>query len=144
MKIRLWAKGLHDLIDSNMALLGVEALFYGDQDKLPRGVVVCVEPFYKTNNIKASSWVADQEFEAHVYVYVARIDSVQTNRDVCDRLAEEVEDLIHKNMATLNGDNSIATWVDKVEFGYSTKETGIVRSARLIVHGKAQTNLNTL
>ena len=139
MKARPWARAIYNLLAANQTALDVDNVWYGDQEKLPTGRSICAEPYLKENRIKGAAWVADQDFEAHIYVYVTKIQSPMENRDECDILAEQIEDLIHANK-TMNN-TCISCWVSKIEFGYSTKDTGIVRSARLVIHGKGQSQL---
>ena len=139
MDILPWALALKALVDTNQEILKIDSIFYGDQDKLPDGVVVCVEPFVKRNSLYAATWKLEHTFQAYVYVYISRIQSPQQSRLECDALAEQLEALIHTSRTM--GNTSIATWVENIEFGYSTKDTGIVRSAKLVVEARAVTQL---
>jgi hypothetical protein len=130
---------LATLLTENIGALGIKAVFYGDQVKLPSTPVVCVEPDGKSRILSSTTRRTDIELRVFVIVYHSAVKSPQSNRYDSDLLAESIEELIHTKRTM--GGLVIHSMVTAIESGYSTKETSLVRASRLTVEARSKTQL---
>lgn len=130
---------LFNLINTNKAALTLEAVYYGDQDRLPVTPVACVEPNEKARELKGVPRKTDVTIEVFIFVYHSEVQSTQVNRRDADLMAENIETLIHADR-TLGG-NVIHNFVTRVESGYARKSNTVVRASRLTVQALSQQHL---
>ena len=55
---------IETLLSDNADALGIEAVYYGDQDRLPVTPAVCVEPDNKARNLKGAQRLTRIDFTA--------------------------------------------------------------------------------
>jgi hypothetical protein len=118
-----------DRFQNNLAALGLEAAYYGDQDKLPVTPVVCIEPSDKSRALNGAPRRTLVEIDLYVLLYLTKVQSPQLNREQCDQLAEAVEAFLHadNNM----GGRAIHSLVTRIESGFVNKANTLVRASRL-------------
>lgn len=133
------SESLYNKFEAAKGTLGIGAVFYGDQNRLPVTPALCVEPDGKTNTLKSAFRVIAIEFKVYVLLYHGSVTSPQDNRRAADALAEAVETLIHADR-TLGG---LVThcMVDEVASGYITKGSTLIRSSRLTFSAISQNQL---
>lgn len=134
-----YAGFLHDLITSYKEVLGLKDVYYGDQDNIPVSPVVCVEPDNKSRVLQRIGRGTNVSFTVYLLLYHSSIRDPQANRRDADRLAENLETLIHNN-ETANG-LVVTSLVSRVESGYATKTNSIMRASRLTVEAESQHRL---
>ena len=122
---------LKDLMEAHKADLGLEDVWYGDQNKLPRTPCVCIEPGSKTRTLTGAQRNTEPTFEVYLIFYFGKIQDEQVNRRDCDLLAEAAEALIHAQRTF--GDTVVHSMVTSIESGYSQKDSTIVMSSRMTV-----------
>lgn len=127
---------LFTLLDTNKESLGLMAVYYGDQDRLPMTPVACIEPDTKNRDLKGAQRMTAVTLRAYVLVYHSAITSPQQNRRDADQMAEDIETLIHSKRS-LDG-LLIHGMVTAIESGYVTRERTLVRSSRLTYEGLSQ------
>ena len=110
-------------------VLNVNAVFYGDQNKIPMDRTVCVEPSTTTRMLNGVPRKTLTTIEILVIVYLTKIQSPQLNREESDDLIEDIQDLLHSK-PNMDG-KCIHSMVTRVESGYSSKENAVLRAARL-------------
>jgi hypothetical protein len=130
---------LFDLLETNAAELGLGAVYYGDQERLPVTPAACIETGRTTKELVAIPRRVDTEFEAFIILYHNPVQDVSATRREVERLAEAVEDLVHTK-PTLDG-LVIHAFVSILEHGYVTKGGTVVRASRLLVTSKSKQNL---
>jgi len=123
-------------LETNSTILGLKAVYYGDQDKLPVSPVVCVEPDTKVRDLKGVPRKTEVTVTVYLMVYHSEITDVQTNRYSADELAEAVETLVHQD-PQLDG-LVVHCMITRVESGYSNKANSIMRSSRLTFEATTQ------
>lgn len=127
------------LIETNMVSLGVKAVFYGDQERLPVTPTVCIEPDQSENELKAARRFVGTTIRVYILIYHSKISSVETNRRGSDLMAEAIADLIHTE-PTLAG-LVIHGFVKNISSGYVNRERTVVRTSRITYEALSQAQL---
>jgi hypothetical protein len=127
-----------DMMEGAKLELGIEAVYYGDQDKLPFTPAVCVEPTVKDRSLQRAPRGTTVNLTAYILVYHGAIIDTMTQRKANDEMAEAIEERIHEKNE-FDG-LMISTLVDRIESGYSFKGS-LQRSSRLTVTGMMQEQL---
>lgn len=135
-KLSVVSQALVDKIRTNQAGLGINAVYYGDQDKIPTTPIACVEPDAKTNTLKSAQRMILIDFTAYILLYHSSVVSPQVNRSESDELAEAVETLIHADRTL--GELLIHCMITNVASGYANKAGSLVRASRLTFNGQSQ------
>lgn len=130
------AEYLVTLIDTNKIPLGIDVVYYGDQQKLDAGIVVCVEPDEKVRNLKSATRMTRVEITLQVFVYHSLVQSPITSRRDNDKCAERIEELIHKYPRF--GGRVIHCLVTSIKSGVATKNNTLVRASRIEVYCESQ------
>jgi hypothetical protein len=127
---------LFNLLDVNKEDLGLEAVFYGDQEKFPVTPAACIEPDEKPRELKSAQRMTRVEFNVYVLLYYGKIESPQTNRRDSDILAERVEALIHSKRS-LDG-LVIHGMITSLTSGYVVRDGSLLRASRLTYNAQSQ------
>jgi hypothetical protein len=130
------AEYLQQLLQDNALTLGLAAVYYGDQDKIPVNPAACIEPDNVDRTLNGASRVAQIVFNNYILVYHSAITDVQTNRKAADELADAIVDLVHAH-SQLNGLVIDSVCVN-VESGYSAKQNTVMRSSRISVQARSR------
>lgn len=133
------AEALYNKLDVNKEALGIEAVYYGDQNRLPVTPAVCIEPDSKTNTLTSAFRKVSLDFKIYILLYHSQVSSPQDNRRSADALAEAVETLIHADKDL--GGLVIHCMIDEVASGYVTKSNSLVRASRLTFSALSQNQL---
>lgn len=134
--LRVVCDYMYDLIDKNASALGIEALYYGDQDKLPATPAVCIEPDEKPRELKGAQRMTLVRFRVYVLIYYGVIGTPQDNRRNADELAESIETLIHSK-PRFDG-LLIHGMCTSIESGYVTRDRSLLRASRILFEGESQ------
>ena len=131
---------LFDKFDSTRDTYGLQDVFYGDQDSIPRSPCLCVEPGPKTRNVGGVNRRSDNTFLVYLILYHSEVRSSQTNmRDVV-LLAEQIEEAVHADPRL--GGLVTHCYCSQIIPGYATKASGgQMKAARITVEGMTKTNL---
>lgn len=124
-------KYLETLLSNNATELGIEAVYYGDQNKLPVTPAVCVESGNKQRELAGAPRVTKVTLTCYVIIYFDKVVNNSDNAEAADTLAESIEALIHKDSAM--GDRVIDSLVVTLESGYQKKLDTLYRASRLTV-----------
>ena len=119
--------------------LGLQAVYYGDQNKLPVTPVACVEPEQKVRTLSDAQRGTTVDFTVSIYIYHGAIDSVQENRRNADRMADKVEEVLHRDLTC--GGLVIHSYAESIESGYSQKAGSIQRTSRIVFTGRSKHRL---
>lgn len=123
------AEYLVSKIDAARDALKVDVVYYGDQQKLDAGVVVCVEPDEKSLDLKGLPRNMKVEFTVQIFVYHSLLQSPITSRRDNDKCAEAIQDLIHQD--PYFGGLVIHGFVRSTQSGVATKSNSLVRATRM-------------
>lgn len=141
------AERIFDLIDANRVslTLGDQGLWYGDQNIVPEGRTVCVEPVNVTRAMSGAPDMVTNTFTVAVLIYLTSVQDIQQTRRDCDQLSEDLEDLLHAHLSlddgTPNSDIVVHGYVTENLSGYTYKNDRLIRSARLTWQGISKTSL---
>lgn len=138
-KLSVVCDALKTKVDVNAVTLGVKAVYYGDQTKLPTTPVVCVEPDEVSQELNGVPRKTRVIIQAYLLVYHAAVTSPQTNRRQADILAESLVDLIHQDKDL--GGLLIHCMVTNVASGYAQREGTLIRTSRITFQGQSQAQL---
>lgn len=130
---------LYDMINTNLEPLGVAAIFYGDQAKIPVTPTVCVDTDTKVRVINGTSRRTENTLTAFVIIYHSKVQDNQVTRKEADQLAEAIETLIHGDSRL--GGLVIHSLVTTIQSGYAMRSNTQYRSSRLTVQGISQSLL---
>jgi hypothetical protein len=118
---------------------GIQAVIYGDQQKIAVSPTICIEPSSKPRTFNGLPRKTEIDFEAAVLVYFGSLADTQTTRKNCDILAEAVEARLH-TFPTCGG-LVISSLVSNLESGVANKGGTLMRAARLTWTAKSQVML---
>jgi hypothetical protein len=127
---------LMDLFEQNTAELGLAALYYGDQQKIPLTPALCLEPDEKPRELKGAQRMTRVSFRIHMILYYSHVGSIQDNRRQADKLADAIETLVHTK-PTLDGLVIHGMCTDTVS-GYVTKDRSMIRASRVTYEALSQ------
>lgn len=131
-------------LQNNSMALGLQGVFYGDQNLIPATPVVCVEPDGKDVTQITGFRKIDYDVNIFLLVYHGAIGSIQLNRQNTDLLAESIETLIHADKGLLRADGTasvIHCYITKIASGYVKKGNSTLRASRLTFLAKTQAQL---
>jgi hypothetical protein len=126
-------------VEQNKDRLGVEYIFYRDQEKIPSFPAICVEPgpLTKTLTGVGGKGRTDNNFTVFLIVYIGHIGAQEEASKESDKLAELLMDIIHEDM-TLGGLVAHG-FVAEITPGYSFREKATIKAARLTWRGLSKT-----
>lgn len=141
-----FCEGLVSVLNTNLAELAYNGnpgrVFYGEQNRYPTVPAYAVEPVVKerdTENVRMQR-VYELHLTAQVIGYLVRVDaSDQTVRKDVDRLAEKVEEILHRDH-TLGGLVRDLV-VTSLESGHAYKEETKYKAVILTVEGLSREGL---
>lgn len=121
----------------------VQAVFYGDQDRIAVTPTVCVEPSDKTRELSGAPNMTENTFEIFILVYHNKVQDNQLTRKEVDQVAYEIEQLLHQDLQlkVAGVPKLIHGFVMRNESGYVFKGGTLYRTARLTYRGKNKTSL---
>lgn len=137
-KVSVVATKVHDLLEENKVSLGLQDIYYGDQDKIPRQPA-CVEAGSKGQELNGAPRRTAVTMEVFVIVYHEKVADNEENQRKAELLAEAVEDLLHQDSA-LDG-LVIHSMVTSNEPGYVVRGGAQVKASRLTFQCTSQTML---
>ena len=146
--LQVLTKHLQKKFEDAKVDLGVQDVFYGDQNRIPRTPAICVEAGEKERELNGAPRRTLVDVTLYVLIYHGAIQSVQLNLEEVDSLAEEVESLIHQDPQFIDPNDAsgfpaqvIHSLVTRVEAGYQMRSNTIFRATRLTVVARVQEQL---
>jgi len=126
------------LFEENIEVLGIKRVYWGDQEKIPEYPAICVAPFPKDRALSGEG--ATHRFaithRIGIHVYHGQVQSSELNHRIATSLAEDVEQLLHKN--TDMADMVIFGYVTRMQPGFSMKEQTMVKVTRLLWEARSR------
>lgn len=133
------SKWIETQLETNKAALGLQDVFYGDQDRIPRTPAACVEPGEKRRELNGAPRRTMVTFVIYILVYHNPVKTVEAIRNDLTALAELIETLIHSDAQM--GDNVIDSLVVQLEDGFLQRSNTLFRASRLTVEARQQVQL---
>lgn len=128
---------IQDLLQETTSL-GLQDVFYGDQELIPRTPAVAVETGIFTRQLDGIPYRTKNVFRIYLLVYFAKVQDVQVTRLQCDQKAEQIMRTLHQNKTM--GGLVISGHVTAIEPGYTYRGRALMRSARITWEGLTKNN----
>lgn len=137
-----FARITKNLLEANKVALGLQVVYFGDQERIPITPAACVEPGGKRRALNGMPRRTQVTLTCHVLVYHYNLKSPQEIREDVDDQAELIESFLHMD-AQLRDVSSIPRVVDSmvtdIDSGYSTKSrNSLFRTSRLTFEATSQ------
>lgn len=123
----------------DMQELGINAVHYGDQERLETSPVVCVEPDTQRNELNGIPRRVRTTLGLYFIIYHAKIQSPQVNRREADETTKTLVNYLHADPRM--NDTVIHCMVTRVESGYVYKQNTLVRATRILFEAETQAQL---
>lgn len=120
---------VYTLLDSRKVDLGLQDVWYGDQDKTPRTPCVAVETGPKIRTLNGAPRRTQVDMDVYLLVYHEMIRDTQENQRASEQLSEAIEAVLHED-PTLGG-ILIHSMVTLNEPGYATRGGALIRASRM-------------
>jgi hypothetical protein len=130
---------LEALLETNKGALGLQDVFYGDQNRIPRTPTACVDPGEKRRQLNGAPRRTQLDIVIYILVYHNAVTNVEVLAKTNDKLSEDIENVIHLDAQM--GGLLIDSMVTNIEFGYASRGKTLYRVSRLTVEGRSQAQL---
>ena len=139
-RLDVLSEKVFDILTTNQEALGLEDIWMGDQDRVPRVPAAAVEPGPKTREWSGAPRRTRVTLDVYVLLYLEVVTGgIQRNVRESARLSEEVEAVLHAD-ATLGG-LVISSFVVENAPGYATREKTMMRASRMVLRSTSQIQL---
>jgi hypothetical protein len=138
-----------DILNNAKVALGLEDVWYGDTELIPRYPAVAVESGPKARRWAGAPFRMDVEQLVYIIIYHCRIQDTQITKKDCDIVAELVETELHKfaNRGLPTEDYPeglvIQGWISNMDPGYATRSGVLYRATRMTWTGLSKVGLPT-
>lgn len=129
----------NSLVTSTGVAVGVDDVYYGDQEKFPRSPSVCVDPGNRQRTLQGVSYRTDNAFTVYILVYHARIQDNQVTRKEAQQISEQIETALHLDPQL--GGNVIHSFCSLNESGYVYRQGTMYRTNRITFEPYSKTRL---
>ena len=129
----------------------IEDVWYGDQNLLPHTPAICVETGNLARQFAGVPYRVENNFEVYIMVYHGEITDKQINRDICEKLAVQIQDLMHSDIRCDNPlyDPAVSTaaglviygMVSAIEPGYTVRQRSLMYTTRITWFGMSKTSI---
>lgn len=132
---------VHDVLTAAKVELGLQDVWYGDQNLIPRYPAVAVEagPFDRTLAGIGGKGRTENRIRVLLLLYLAKIADVQVTKKQTDELAERIMDKLHEDITM--GGLVIHGFVTTIEPGYATRGGTLMRTTRVTWEGLSKTGI---
>lgn len=135
------SKIVHDALEANKEALGLNVVYYGDQERIPYTPAACIEPGDKSRRLNGAPRRTEVTLTCYVILYLYNVASPESVREGVDSLAEDIETFLHMDAQLRDGDlvpQVIDSLVTNVESGYQPKRNSLFRASRLTFEARSQ------
>lgn len=95
------ANRFFDILDQNKAIVGLEDVWFGDQQLIPKTPTLCVEPGIKRRDLQGVPDMTRMTIDTNFLIYHSPVRETQTARRECIDVAEQVERFLNENYLRL-------------------------------------------
>jgi len=134
--LQLVTTEVHRVFEENKVALGLQDIWYGDQDKLPRMPCATIESGPKNREYNGVPRRTQVVMDVYVIIYHGRVADGQVNQKNAEQLAEKAENLLHQT-EDLNG-LVIDCLVVSNEPGYVVRGGAQTKASRLTLRCTSQ------
>lgn len=125
-----------NLISDNAAALGLQGVYYGDEDLIPKFPAVSVQGGRKNRTI-ATTRQFEVALTVQINIYFGKVQSSEINTKETEELAEAIEDLLHTNK-TMDG-SVVFGYVSRTDPGTARAPNGVmIKTSRMFWEGRAR------
>jgi hypothetical protein len=125
-----FAHAIKDALDADKTTLGLQAVYYGEQNKIPVTPVAMVDPGPLNRQLQGAPYRTPITMQVFVLVLNNKIEDKETMFQDTDQLVANVD-------AFLNGQTYggivIFSFVSDIEPGYSQRGAALYRATRLTI-----------
>lgn len=144
------AKAIKATIEASKDELGIDSIFYGDQNNLPKATTVTIEPGVKNRDLEGVGGVLTSGgnrsggrtlnvMQVLINVYSSQYGSESDQRLRVQELAEEIEHLLHQDTSV--GGIIIHGFVETWDPGMVFKAGTMFRAVQMTFTGQTKTML---
>lgn len=126
-------------LEDHKDTLGLEDVFLGDQDRIPRTPAACVEPGNKTRELAGAPRRTAVFMEVYTLLYHTDVRDVQENVKAANKLAEDAEALLHQDSDL--GGLAIHCYVTEMQPGYVSRGRVLMRATRITLQVQSKVML---
>lgn len=127
--------------------LGLQDVFYGDQQSIPRSPAVVIENASVAREYSGAPYRTINTITVVIILYMAATTGIEEIQAACDELGEDIADVINTDAmpalynpaGTQFGGLVINAGVILVEYGYAVKRNEILRANRLTIECLSKT-----
>jgi hypothetical protein len=144
---------IENLVKKYQTALGLQDVFYGDMDLIPRTPAACIETGPLVRQLTGAMARVDNSFTIYIMVYHGKVQDVQLNKLQCDQFAVAIQNKLHTDLrlddpsvdATVTRGNGLVYYgmVTGIEPGYTIRSKSLMRTSRITWEGNSKTNLGT-
>ena len=135
----IFAEAVFDKLELNKGQLGLQAVWFGDQDRLPSTPCATIEAGPKQRQLQGAPRRMLVELTTYVMLYVSIIQDSQENERLAMSLAEETEAVLHADSTFGNLVNH--SYVSANDPGYAKRGGTLLRASRLTFTGQSLVQL---
>lgn len=126
-------------LTASKVAIGLEDVWMGDQERVPRTPSAAVEPGPKSRDYNGAPRRFLVTMDVYVMVYLEKVQAASTNVRASMKLTETVEEVLHAN-AQLGG-LVIASYVYQNEPGFAERDKTMFRASRITFRCTSQAQL---
>jgi hypothetical protein len=130
------AEAIKDLYELDTSI-GLEAIYYGDQDKIGSTPCIVIEPGPTEDRPAGANFRTEHTFTMFLILYLARIQSTQTTRLELDQMVAKAVSVLHADKQL--GGLVIHSQVIRREPGYARNGSQLRNAARITWQGMSLT-----
>jgi hypothetical protein len=131
-KVSVVAQLVLDRIEANAKALKLNTVLFGDQQRIPTNMTVCVEPDDKRTELEGVPRRGLHTMQVYIIGYVAKVDSTEgQNALAAVQLGEALEDLLNAWEWRDMVGAVIHCYVSNIEPGYRNREGTKWRAVRV-------------
>lgn len=136
---------IKSILDTNANALGLEDVFYGEEELIPRTPAASVDPNEKVRDLRETGYTVINTFSVFIVVYHAKLQGSGVTRKETLALAEAVETLINAdptlNLGKVGEDRIVNGMCTSVQEGYAQRGKTIMKASRITWEGFSKTRL---
>lgn len=135
------AQIVETILNTNKVALGLQSIYFGDQERIPYTPCACVEPGGKERRLTGMPRRTEVTLTCYIIVYLYNLASPEDVREDADGKAEQIEAVLHADAQLRDASlepRVIDSMVTSVDSGYQPKRNSLYRASRLTFEARSQ------
>jgi hypothetical protein len=128
-RITIVTDAIINLITANQDVLGINGIYLGDQNMIPKTPTVCVVPSSKGREFAGAPLRTRVTFQVFLMVYQEKLQDTQANLRESMTLTEAIEALLHQDISM--GGICQSSMVEQTEPGFAVRSGTLMRCTRM-------------